>query len=170
MLIISLSLSLSLFRNKFVVLHNNANYTQTVEVLRKSLREKANNGESGDNGSGSHDSHESSSKFSPPSPDNEDSQEDTHGAKRKRGKTGSFNNFVFEDSQQPPQKVVSLDPLSEISLSMAILARSSLDRYSEPQLQHATPKVDCKNNIHQYFVSPNNSFIYCRACGNVIKL
>ena len=143
-----------------MVLHNNSSYTQIVETLRKSLREKA--GEPVDSNSNSH---EPASKLSPSSPDNEDSQEDPHGTKRKRGKSGNFNNFVFDE--QPPQKVVSLDPLSEISLSMAILARSSLDRNSE---QQEMSKVDCKNNVHQYVVSPNNSFIFCRACGNVIKL
>lgn len=170
------------YRNKFTVLSGNPSYLDTISGLKKSIREKSiQTGETLDATLSSFLISETLNNISgPQSPDNEgqeipdDHAPETHSTRRRKTKGATYAEVVPEDPQPFP-KMVSIDPLSEISLSMAILARAQIEKSAlpsfvqSPSASSSEGKTDCKNNVHYYLIAPNSAYIYCRSCGNIIR-
>ena len=169
-------------KNKFTVLSGNSGYYDIINGLKKAIRDKSiQTGENIDPIlSGFILSDAVNNASGPQSPENEvqEVQEEhvpeAHPTRRRKTKGTAYVEAVPEEPQ-PPQKIVSLDPLSEISLSMAILARAQVEKSALPSFgqgplaNHPEEKTDCKNNIHHYLVAPSSAFIFCRSCGKIIK-
>lgn len=164
------------------MLHGNSSYAELVNIMVKAIREKAS--KSGDTldsviaNISTSDNSVMNNVAGPQSPDNDVDGfdelhiQESHPVRRRKTKTGNVSETVTDESL-PLQKMLALDPLSEISLSMAILARTHLEKSALGYLVQPShvkeTKIDCKNDVHQYFVSPDSAFVYCRVCGNIIK-